>query len=589
MVNKLVDSTLLFKPAWRPFYRPLQGAVEATLGLDGINQVYEDCKGGDTDAFAEKVLRRLGLSWDFPDSEIQRLRAIQGPLMVTANHPFGMAEAILMMLLLNRIRGDYRVMSNFIVGLIPEVKPRLIMVDPFEGKGAAARNLGPLRQALKWLASGGALGIFPAGEVSALRAGAAKVSDRPWQAQTGKLALMSGATVLPLFFEGQNSAAFQAAGLISPWLRTLMLPRAVLKPAYKDLKFRFGQPIAPARIAELGSPEKVSRYLRERCYLLAEPKRPRRAAPLQAEPLAGAEAVADLESEIAQLKAQGRLLLSQGPYEALTFKAAEAPALMRETGRLRERSFREAGEGTGKARDLDAYDPSYLQLLLWDSGARRLVGAYRMADAGALIRGQGPEGLYCHSLFKLKAPLLAELGDALELGRSFVASEYQRDHLPLLLLWRGIGAWLAQNPRFTRLFGCVSISPDFSPLTQQLLVSFIRQSSFDALRSAWVMPRLAFKLDRRFEALVARALELQSMRQLQELVDEIEQGRLKLPTLLRHYLKLGGRILAFNVDPDFNHTLDGLFMVELPKSPPKILEKYMGAAEAKAYLSHHRF
>jgi hypothetical protein len=71
------------------------------------------------------------------------------------------------------------------------------------------------------------------------------------------------------------------------------------------------------------------------------------------------------------------------------------------------------------------------------------------------------------------------------------------------------------------------------------------------------------------------------------LVDEIELGQLKLPTLLKHYLKLGGRILAFNVDPNFNFTLDGLFMVELRRSSPTLLEKYMGKDAAQAYLNYH--
>ena len=287
-----------------------------------------------------------------------------------------------------------------------------------------------------------------------------------------------------------------------------------------------------------------------------------------------------LKAECDALRASSGLLMAQGRFEAYAFQAAQAPALMDELGRLRELSFRAAGEGTGKARDIDAYDAYYTQLALWDSRAGRLVGGYRMADAAAVLGERGPQGLYVNSLFELGPAILREMPGALELGRSFVRPEYQKDFLPLFMIWRGLGAYLASNPRFCRLFGCVSISPNFNPLTTQLLVSFLKQNSFDGSRAEAVTPRHASQ--------VAEALAPDSMFQLQGLVSQIEAGRLKVPPLLRHYLKLGGRILAFNVDIDFNNTLDGLISVDLAASPPRLLEKYMGPEAAAAYLNYHR-
>ena len=265
----LIDSSQLFRPSLRPLYRPFQAPLEGLLGLAGINRLYEACKGGTTEEFSRRCLAYMGLDWDFPEAEIQRLKKIEGPLIVVANHPLGGPEAVLLHILLGRIRADYRLMANFVLGMVPEVAPKLILVDPFDGKDAKARNLAPLRESLQWLKGGGLLGVFPAGEVSSLDLGSRRVRDKAWQPGIAALALKSRATVLPLYFEGRNSWVFQAAGLVSPRLRTLMLPRTTLKPAPKALTFQFGNGIPVERLTEIGEAEKLSRHLYECCYSLA--------------------------------------------------------------------------------------------------------------------------------------------------------------------------------------------------------------------------------------------------------------------------------------------------------------------------------
>lgn len=585
---ELVDSSAIF-PAWaRPLYRPFQGAVEGALGLRSLNQVYARCQGGSPEEFAAKVLADRGVRWQLPEAQLARLREQRGPLIVAANHPFGGLEALVLLQVLQAIRPDYRLMANYLLKGIAELQPRLILVDPFEGAGAQGRNSEPMRQALSCLRAGGLLGVFPAGEVSTYQKAEGRVADKAWSSHVAALARKTGAAVLPLHFEGHNGALFHAAGRLSPRLRTLLLPRALVKPAVREIKFSLGEPISAARLEGLDGDQAAADYLRARCYLLREDlarDRPQ-AAPGQA--LAEEIAAPILAAEVEALRAQGKELCAQGPYAVLCFRPHEAPVLFGELARLRELSFRATGEGTGKPKDEDEYDPHYEHLLLWDSEAQRIAGAYRLAEAGRLMAERGPQGLYCYSLFKLKPALLAELEQAVELGRSFVHPDYQKDFAPLLLLWRGIGAWIAQHPHVTRLFGCVSISPDFKPMTQQLLVSFLSQQSGDARRSGWAVPRSAFRLERGIQALLKRALPLRSMKELQEHVDVLEGGSLSVPTLIKHYLKLGGRILAFNVDASFNYTLDGLIMVELPLCPPRILEKYMGPQAAQAYLARHQ-
>ena len=256
---------------------------------------------------------------------------------------------------------------------------------------------------------------------------------------------------------------------------------------------------------------------------------------------------------------------------------------MLEIGRLREESFRAAGEGTGKALDLDAYDESYVQLALWDRQKQQVAGAYRIGHVDALLAAKGLEGLYSASLFKMQASLVAELGDALELGRSFVALEYQKGFAPLFLLWKGIGAYVARLGSHPKLFGCVSISPSFMTSTQRLMVRFLSENSLHKRLSAWVRPRNPDPA-----LLGGGELPEGDLKEMEHWIEELEQGRMKIPPLLKQYLKLGGKILAYNRDPAFNGTLDALIFVDLRLSPAKLLERYMGPEDCARFLTESR-
>jgi len=121
---------------------------------------------------------------------------------------------------------------------------------------------------------------------------------------------------------------------------------------------------------------------------------------------------------------------------------------LQEIGRLRELTFRAAGEGSGKTSDIDLFDAYYLHLFLWDREANAIVGAYRMGLADEIIMRYGKRGLYTQSLFRYGTRFLQTLNPAIELGRSFVRLEYQRSFSPLLLLWRGIGQFILRSPHY---------------------------------------------------------------------------------------------------------------------------------------------
>ncbi len=132
------------------------------------------------------------------------------------------------------------------------------------------------------------------------------------------------------------------------------------------------------------------------------------------------------------------MLIENADFAVYTARASELPHALDELGRLREVTFRAAGEGTGRSADLDEFDAYYWHLLLWSKEKRELAGAYRAGNTDEIIRRHGVKGLYTNTVFRYDERLFLKIGSALELGRSFVRPEYQRQYAPLLLLWKGI-------------------------------------------------------------------------------------------------------------------------------------------------------
>jgi hypothetical protein len=268
-------------------------------------------------------------------------------------------------------------------------------------------------------------------------------------------------------------------------------------------------------------------------------------------------------------------LVSQSRFDVFLAEATDIPHVLHEIGRLREISFRAVGEGSGKALDLDRFDAFYLHLFLWDREAGAVAGAYRLGRTDELLARFGAEGLYTSTLFQLGDPFLDHLTPGLELGRSFVAPAYQKSIHPLGLLWRGIGRFVASHPRYARLFGPVSISDDYSPLSQDLIVRFMRGSRRDARLDGWVRPLHPYLGG--LPATEDISARIDSIDEVSAAIARLEPDGKGVPVLLRQYLKLNATLLEFNVDPDFANVLDALVLVDLREAPDEVLGRYMGA------------
>lgn len=571
--------------------RLLQASLERLSGLSRLDTLYRALPpAADTQAFLRQTLATLGVDYRVPQEELARIPR-EGPAVVVANHPFGAIEGVMLAHLLRGLRPDVKVMANYLLERIPELGGLFIGVDPFGGEAAARRNLRPLKEAMKWLDQGGLLVVFPAGAVSHLDPHSRRVTDPPWSPTIARLVRRVEAPVVPLYVDGRNGALFQAAGLLHPRLRTALLAREMLNKAGRTVTLRIGAPLPWARLKHLEDDQALIDHLRLRTYMLQdlhrrreEASRPGGRAQPAAQPLVEAVGAEWLRAEVAALPPTQRLC-SGGELEVWYARAAQAPNLLREIGRLREVTFREVGEGTGKSIDLDLYDSYYLHLFVWNPRTGEVVGAYRLGPGDEILARYDRKGLYTFSLFHYGRKLLTRINPALELGRSFVRPEYQRSFSPLLLLWKGIGAFVAANPRYRILFGPVSISNEYAGLSQRLMVAFLRDNNFEPELARLVRPRRPFRDGQRQRPEYAHVKDIEA---LSELIAQIEGDAKGAPILLKQYLKLGGRLLGFNVDRAFSDVVDGLIMVDLTETDPKVLQRYMGKEAAEAFLAYHQ-
>jgi putative hemolysin len=526
--------------------------------------------------FPERALEYLGISWRVEGRPSSTIPA-EGPLVVVANHPFGAADGLILLSLIRQVRPDVKLLGNYLLGRMPELRPILLEVDPFAGDGSRAMNARMVRRAIDWTRRGGAVIVFPAGEVASVAAPDGRLIDGPWRHGVARILLQSEAPLLPVCFEGRNSRLFELAGRVHPALRTALLPRELLRQRGRSMAVTLGDVVPSGRIVQLGNPASVVSYLRAKTYALrgGAPILPnRRPVPPQAE-VATPEDPRVIAAEVAALS-PSRRLLDQRAWQVIYASASEAPALVREIGRLREATFRAAGEGTGRSRDLDRFDLHYWHLFVWHRESQEVVGAYRLAAMDRTVQTLGLRGLYTQTLFRYGRALLDELGPTLELGRSFVRREYQRDYSALMLLWQGIGRFVVRHPQYRKLIGPVSISADYHPVSRDVLVNALEQEPLLSPLSAMVRSKHPY----RRHATPQSGLDATAAGVL---LKEIEPDGKALPVLLRQYLKLNARVLGTSVDPDFSNVVDALMVVDLDAVAPAQLNRYLGVEGAAAF------
>ncbi|MDR2982160.1 MAG: lysophospholipid acyltransferase family protein [Puniceicoccales bacterium] len=578
----------------RTLFQVVAKPLNRLLGITALNTCYEALlQAPESEDFFSAAMRILGLSYTISDEDLARIPQ-DGPLFVVANHPFGGADGIILGSILSQLRPDFRFLANSLLCRVDGIKPWIYPVNPFGGPHAQQANLRAMHDSLQHLKEGGCLATFPAGEVSSFKFREKQVSDPQWSPHIARMVRQSKATVLPVFFHGRNSLLFQLAGLIHPRARTALLMRELVNKRNTAINLRIGNPIPFHRLETLATDEAMINFLRLSTYSLnsattskpvAFPQSPFSEKPET--PIIPAVPASLIKAELETLPPEA-LITESNALRVYCFHGNELPHTLREIGRLREITFRAVSEGTGKNCDLDDFDHHYEHLVLYDSAANTIAGAYRLGLTDVILEKLGKEGLYTSTLFNFRAEFFMKLNPAIELGRSFIRPEYQRKPTCMPTLWRGITGFVARNPRYTRLFGPVSINPEYNDISRQLILGFLKQNNIATdlapLVQAKNPPRRRHIRGADLKKLLHTTIDIDGV---STIVSEIEDDKKPVPVLLKHYLKLNGQLISFNIDPDFGECLDGLIVVDALKIEPKLLKAYMGDKGAKYFTAFH--
>ncbi len=564
------------------------------LSISTINRIYSKHKHKKELDFLNGILGDFKIEFEIPEEDLKRIPKT-GPFITISNHPLGGIDGILLLKLLLQERPDFKIIANFLLHRIEPLKPFVMPVNPFETHKDAKSSVAGIKSALVHLRDGNPLGIFPAGEVSTYRDGKLMV-DKPWEEGAVRLIKKAQVPVIPIYFHAKNSKMFYVLSKISDTFRTAKLPSELLSQKHRVIKVRIGKPIS---VKDQDSYEDIPsfyEFIRKKTYMLANPfekKTPKILStqnlkiPKPPKEIISQKNVRYFIREVEKLRENDKRLLESKNYEVFFASAKEIPNVLQEIGRLREITFRDVGEGTNKSIDLDKFDKYYHHLILWDREADMLVGAYRMGLGKDIYKKYGIAGFYIHTLFRFEPELYNMMESTIEMGRAFIVKEYQQKPMPLFLLWKGIVHVTLRYPEYKYLMGGVSISNQFSEFSKSLMIEFMKSHYYDPYIAQYIFPKKEFKVklkddDKDFVFDATKA----DMQKFDKIIDEIEPGALRIPVLIKKYVKQNARLVAFNVDPKFNNAVDGLMYIrvaDLPESTVKpVMEEFQAELERKA-------
>lgn len=564
------------------------------LKISVLNKIYDRNKHLEKLDFLNSIIDEFQINFEIPEEDFKRLPK-NGAYITVSNHPLGGIDGILLLKLMLEQRDDFKIIANFLLRRIKPLEPYILPVNPFENRKEVKSSVLGFKSAIKHLQEGHPLGIFPAGEVSTYRDGKLVV-DKPWEEAAMKLAKKAEVPIVPIYFHAKNSKLFYKLSKINDTFRTAKLPSELLTQKRRTIKVRIGKPISVKDQQEHKKLSDFSEFVRRKTYMLSNsfdekgkflsnipstlkiPKTPKNIiTPVDSELM---------QKEVEALRDKDMRLLESKNYEVFLASSEDIPNILQEIGRLREITFRAIGEGTNKAIDLDRFDTYYHHMFLWDKDAKVIVGAYRMGLGAQIFEKYGIDGFYLQDLFRFEPELYPMMSKSIEMGRAFIIKKYQQKPMPLFLLWKGIVHTTLRYPEHKYLIGGVSISNQFSNFSKSLMIEFMKSHYYDPYLAQYVRPKKEFKVqlkdaDKEFVFDETEA----DLNKFDKIIDEVEPGALRLPVLLKKYIKQNAKLVAFNVDPLFNNSVDGLMYIkisDLPESTVKpVMEEFQAELERK--------
>lgn len=565
------------------------------LKISNLNDIYDRNKHLTHVEFLNAILDEFQIKFEIPEEDLKRLPK-DGAYITISNHPLGGIDGILLLKLMLEREPNFKIIANFLLHRIDPMKPYIMPVNPFETHKDAKSSVVGIKETLRHLSDGKPLGMFPAGEVSTYQDGKLVV-DKDWEEGAIKVIRKAQVPVVPIYFHAKNSRLFYFLSKFNPTLRTAKLPSELFSQKDRVIKVRVGKPISVSEQNEHETIEEYSEFLRKKTYMLANPfekessflntptlKLPK--TPKSPKTIATPANQEKMLKEIDSLRTTDCRLLQSKNYEVFFTEANKIPNILHEIGRLREVTFREVGEGTNESIDIDKFDKYYHHMFLWDSHTNKIAGAYRMGLGSEIFPKYGIGGFYLHELFRFEPELFDMMEKSIEMGRAFITKDFQQKPMPLFLLWKGIVHTTLRYPEHKFLIGGVSISNQFSDFSKSLMIEFMKSHYYDPYVAQYIYPKKEYKVklkdaDKDFVFNEAES----DLNKFDKIIDELEPGSLRLPVLIKKYIKQNAKVVAFNVDPLFNNAVDGLMYIriaDIPESTMKpVMEEFQAELERK--------
>lgn len=545
--------------------------VMALLKLDQMNELYDRHSHLKSIDFIDAVLKELGVSVYISPSDLKRIPKTV-PFICIANHPLGGIDGLVLLKLLLQVNPEAKLMANFLLKNIAPIANHICAVNPFEDRKEAFSSVSGIRSALEQVRLGLPIGIFPAGEVSSRENGfVGKIDDKEWDISAIKFIKKANVPVVPMYFHARNSDLFYLLAGINPQFRTARLPSEMLTKTPKEVILRIGHPIHPCQWSDMNDLPTLTEFLRQKSYILGNVFRKKKifqfsnwmSQPKQVAVVQNLFSTR-IKQEISFLVQKGDLLYETSDYQVYFTDFYKIPAVRLEICRLREITFREIGEGTGRQMDTDEYDDYYKHLILFDHKNEKIVGAYRLGMGEDIMAKFGLEGFYMSELFYMSGPMNKMFAETIEMGRAFIRKEYQQKPFPLFLLWKGIMQVTKMYPQYKYLIGAASISSHYSLFCRSIMVEYLSLHHLDADLSHYIAAKRPFKSAlKKSDKQVLQLGAHPSIKHIEKLVEELEPQGLKIPILIKKYLLQNAKLLAFNVDTSFNDAIDALMYIEI--------------------------
>ena len=561
------------------------------LRLGKINRLYDGAADYQGCEFADHLLENMNITIEVNPEQLENIPK-EGGFVVVSNHPFGGIEGVMLLSTIAKVRPDFKLMANFILSHIPNLKDCFFSVNPFEKNPEWKSSVGGVKGAIQHIAAGNGLGVFPAGEVSRYH-GHDYPEDLPWSTSIARIIKNADVPVIPVFWEGYNSKLFYAVNRIHPMLGTARLTKELINKHDTCFNLQIGKPILPSEIEIYENPKDLAAYLRSRSYAL-EANIPAKAVAQKEVKQAEIDAPTDLPLILAELEAirEKAFLYTASDYDCYLADYKDIPNLMHEIARLREETFRAIGEGTGKSLDQDEFDTHFKQMILWDKVNQKIAGCYRLGIGSEIVPKLGTKGFYISTLVNVDESFSEQLSHTIELGRSFVTLDYQKEVLPLILLLRGLADVVVRYPEINHFIGPVSVSAWYPKFYLSLIAKFVSENHAvaDELKGKET-PKTPFVPDfLKVDADVLLQHNMNGVDKFDKFLFRLSNGEYRLPTLFKKYLKLNAKLLCFNVDPDFNDTLDALLFLTFTEFPEdEVMPLFRDSSEEVKEVVRKRF